>query len=171
MMHTYSKQSRRACRPGLLLLVGVLALWLAAPASRADSCGQLSRGQTLYVPAYSHIYSGDREQPIYLAVTLSIRNTDAAHAIKITKVTYYDSDGQMIKRYLTTPVTLKPLSTTRYVIKESDKGGGSGANFIVAWQAERPVVAPLIETVMISTRHTLGISFTSRGRVIGPGAP
>ena len=30
------------------------------------------KGQTVYVPVYSHIYSGDRELPFYLAATLSI---------------------------------------------------------------------------------------------------
>lgn len=170
-MKSYVKRWGRSCRPGLYMMAGLLLLWLTASASHADSCTHPSKGQTVYVPAYSHIYSGDKEQPIYLAVTLSIRNTDANHAITITKVDYYDSNGQIIHRYLTTPLSLNPLSTTRHVIKESDKIGGSGANFIVSWQAERPVAPPLIETVMISTRYTLGISFTSRGRVIGPGAP
>ena len=149
----------------------VLMLCLIPSASHAEGHSQHSKGQTVYVPVYSHIYSGDREQPIYLAVTLSIRNTDTQRAITITKVDYYDSNGRMIKGYLDAPVTLNPLSTTRYVIKESDKMGGSGANFIVSWQSERPVVTPLIETVMISTRQTLGISFTSRGQVIGPTSP
>jgi len=161
---------------GASILYQCLAAWILVlcfipSASHAEDRDQHSKGQTVYAPVYSHIYSGDREQPIYLAVTLSIRNTDTQQAITITKVDYYDSNGRMIKGYLDSPVTLNPLSTTRYVIKESDKAGGSGANFIVSWQAERPVATPLIETVMISTRQTLGISFTSRGRVIGPAAP
>jgi hypothetical protein len=44
---------------------------------------RLFKGQTVYVPVYSHIYSGDREQPFYLAATLSIRNTDTKHAITL----------------------------------------------------------------------------------------
>lgn len=153
------------------LAAWMLMLCLIPSAGHAESHSQHSKGQTVYVPVYSHIYSGDREQPIYLAVTLSIRNTDTQRPITITKVDYYDSNGRMIKGYLDASVTLNPLSTTRYIIKESDKMGGSGANFIVSWQADQPVVSPLIETVMISTRHTLGISFTSRGQVIGPASP
>ena len=155
----------------IYLFTCLLAICIAAPASDADTGHQKSKGQNVYVPVYSHIYSGDREQPIYLAVTLSIRNTDAVNAIKITKVDYYNSEGKLIKNYLNAPVELAPLATARYVIKESDKVGGSGANFIVSWMADRPAVAPLIESVMISTRHTLGISFTSRGQVIGPATP
>jgi len=149
----------------------LLVTLLVTTVSYADNCNQRSSGQTVYVPAYSHIYSGDREQPIYLAVTLSIRNTDMDHAITITRVDYFDSEGQLIKRYLDTPVPLKAMASTRYVIKESDKVGGSGANFIVDWKADRPLSPALIETVMISTRQSQGISFTSRGWVIGPSNP
>ena len=124
------------------------------------------KGQTVYVPVYSHIYSGDREQPFYLAVTLSVRNTDRTHAITITTVDYYDSDGALLKHYLETPFTLNAMATKRFVVPESDKSGGSGAKFIVIWKAERPVTEPLIESVMISTKTQQGISFTSRGQAL-----
>lgn len=143
-----------------------------APATLiADDGYPLSKGQTVYVPVYSHIYAGDSEQPIYLTVTISVRNTDAGNAITITSADYYDSNGQKVKGYLEKPVSLNALSSMRYVIKESDKVGGSGANFIVRWRADHPVTPPLIEAVMISTRSALGISFNSRGQVIGPAKP
>lgn len=127
---------------------------------------RLLKGQTIYVPVYSHIYSGNREQPFYLAATLSIRNTDRAHAITITAVDYYDSQGKFLKHYLEQKLNLSAMATKRYVVPESDKSGGSGAKFIVAWQSDQPVVEPLIESVMISTKTQQGISFTSRGRVL-----
>jgi hypothetical protein len=52
------------------------------------------------------------------------------------------------------------------LIKESDKSGGSGAKFIIRWCSEQNVNEPLIEAVMINTKMHLGISFTSRGKVI-----
>jgi hypothetical protein len=134
------------------------------PEAGADM--QLFKGQTVYVPVYSHIYSGDREQPFYLAATLSIRNTDRRHSIRITAVDYYDSEGKFLKHYLDQPVHLKAMATRRVVVPESDKSGGSGAKFIVAWQSDQPVAEPLIESVMISTKTQQGISFTSRGRVL-----
>ena len=38
---------------------------------------------------------------------------------------------------------------------------------IVEWVAEAPVARPLIESIMVSTDHTLGISFMSHGYKIG----
>ena len=124
------------------------------------------KGQTLYVPIYSHIYSGDRERPTYLAATVSIRNTDPVHAIQLEVVDYFGSEGNLIRRYLENPITLNPMASTRYVVSESDKTGGSGANFIIRWKSDQPVNPPIAEGIMISTASQLGISFTSRGQVI-----
>jgi hypothetical protein len=134
----------------------------------ADAASEmvLSKGQTVYVPVYSHIYSGDREHPFHLAATLSIRNTDPKHAITVLSVDYYDSKGKLLKPYIENPVILKPLATTRYIIKESDKSGGSGANFLVKWKSDVKINAPIIESIMIGTKTQQGISFISRGRVI-----
>lgn len=126
----------------------------------------ISKGQTVYVPVYSHIYSGDREHPFDLTATLSIRNTDPKRTITILTVDYYDSKGKLLKKYLEGPVNLNPLATTRYIIKESDKSGGSGANFMVKWKSDIKVNAPIIESIMIGTKTQQGISFISRGRAI-----
>ena len=126
----------------------------------------ISRGQTVYTPVYSHIYSGDAEHPFYLAATLSIRNTDPKYVITILAVDYYDSRGKLLRRYLEAPVNLNPLATIRYIIKESDKSGGSGANFIVKWKSDMEVNAPIIESIMIGTKTQQGISFISRGRAL-----
>ncbi|MGA6926518.1 MAG: DUF3124 domain-containing protein [Desulfosarcina sp.] len=152
----------------LSLLIGQIFL-IAPPAAAAEL--SLFKGQTVYVPVYSHIYSGDREQPFYLAATLSIRNTDLTHAITLTAVDYYDSEGKFLKHYLNAPEPLNAMATKRYVIPESDKSGGSGAKFIVVWQSRQPVAEPLIESVMISTKTQQGISFTSRGRVLETESP
>ena len=105
-------------------LVAAVAGFMARPAV-ADM--RFLKGQTVYVPVYSHIYSGDREQPFYLAATLSIRNTDLTHVIKLTAVDYYDSDGKFLKHYLDKAFALNAMATKRYVVPESDKSGGSGA--------------------------------------------
>jgi hypothetical protein len=125
-----------------------------------------SSGQTVYVSIYSHIYSGVKARPFDLAAILSIRNVDTKHSLTITAVTYYDTDGNLLKEYLTEPVRLKALASTRYIILEGDKAGGSGANFLVRWQSENKVNPPIIESVMIGTRSGQGISFVSRGQVI-----
>ena len=127
---------------------------------------QLSTGQTVYVPIYSHIYSGIKARPFDLAATLSIRNTNLKSSISIVSVKYYDSAGKMIKDYLDGPIKLDALASTRYIIKENEKAGGSGANFIVFWQSEEKVNPPIIEGVMIGTHSGQGISFVSRGQVL-----
>ena len=149
-----------------ILFVLVCVVMSGSVAAGNTSEMVLSSGQTVYVPVYSHIYSGDREHPFYLAVTLSIRNTDPKQAISISTVDYHDSEGKLLRHYLESPINLPPFSSTRYVIKESDKTGGSGASFIVKWKSDLKVNAPVIESIMIGTKTQQGISFTSRGRVI-----
>jgi len=149
----------------MLLLLFLMAFFLQDQAG-AESFEAPSIGQTIYVPVYSHIYSGDREHPFYLAATLSIRNTDTRKSITITAVDYYDSRGKLVENYLKSPVKLDSLASLRYIVKESDKTGGSGANFIVQWIAESPVTPPITESVMIGTQRQQGLSFTSRGRVV-----
>ncbi len=126
----------------------------------------LSKGQMVYVPAYSHIYIGDRERPFLLAVTLSIRNTDPSSPLTVSRVGYFDSDGRLLREYTEKPVVIQPFSSTRIVINESDASGGSGASFHVRWQADRAINQPIIETIMIGTKSQQGISFTSRGQVV-----
>jgi len=150
-----------------MISIMILASLTTATAVAGD--GQtipLSRGQVVYAPVYSHIYIGDRERPFLLAVTLSIRNTDPEDAIVVTKVSYFNSEGTRLEEYLKQPVTLEGMSATRYVVHESDKTGGSGASFLVEWEAPKPVNPPIIETVMIGAKTQQGISFTSRGQVI-----
>jgi len=151
----------------IITLAGIL-LFSGFGATRAfsDDGVQLSAGQTVYVAVYSHIYSGNREQPLYLAATLSMRNTSFEHPISILRVDYYDSAGKLLKKYLKEPLELGPMVSVRYIIREADTKGGSGANFIVKWESKQKLTPPLIESVMIGTKSQQGISFTSRGQVV-----
>lgn len=149
----------------LIFSLGLSVLLFTSPLEASDQI-KLLKGQTIYVPAYSHIYHGDREQPFYLTVTLSIRNTDLEHPITVISVEYHDTDGKLIKHFAEKGVKLAAMASTRYVVKESDKEGGSGANFIVTWKSEAKVTEPLVESIMISTYTQQGVSFTSRGQAI-----
>ena len=149
------------------ILGAVVLLAGLATAARAGSDMALSAGQTVYVPIYSHIYSGLRGNPFSLAATLSIRNTDPKHSITLVSIKFYDSEGKLIKEYLDKPAELKAMASTRYILTEGDTAGGSGANFLVKWKSQTKVNPPLIEGVMIGTRSGQGISFVSRGQVIG----
>lgn len=150
------------------LIIFYVSLMLSALISTpyAESGISLSKGQSVYVPVYSHIYIGDRETPFLLAATLSIRNTDMRYPITVFAADYYNSDGKLLKKYIENPIRLEPLASVRYIVRESDKSGGSGANFIVRWKSDRPVNAPIIESVMVGTGMQQGISFSSRGQPI-----
>ncbi|MEE4608597.1 MAG: DUF3124 domain-containing protein [Desulfobacteraceae bacterium] len=91
----------------VILAAALFALVVAALPAAGDTVVRC-RGQSLYVPVYSHIYSGDKERPFYLAVTLSVRNTDPRHSINLSRVDYYDTDGKLLRRYLEKPLTLGP---------------------------------------------------------------
>lgn len=124
------------------------------------------RSQTLYVPAYSHIYYRDVQRSMNLATTLSIRNTSSEAPIILSTIDYYDSNGDPVRAYLDTTRTLGPLASTYVVVDVGDIRGGVGANFLVRWHAETPVPPPVVETVMITTESTQGISFRSPARVL-----
>lgn len=151
-------------------LVFLICICLMSPLfiHAADKNIGLSKGQILYVPAYSHIYSGNREVPFLLTVTLSIRNIDQKNDIKILLVDYYETQGKLLKQHIEKPIAIKPLESLRFIIPEKDKSGGSGANFIVEWRSDKLVNPPIVESIMISTHSSQGISFSSRGREIIP---
>jgi hypothetical protein len=149
----------------MAFILSILAILSAADAIATDLPAKTT-GQTVYVPVYSHIYHGNKEAQLLLSVTLSIRNTDPENSISISGVDYYDSQGKLLKHFIQAPVPLGPFGSERYIIPQNDKSGGSGANFIVIWQAEALTNPPIIETIMIGTQSQLGISFTSRGQAL-----
>ena len=98
--------------------------------------------------------------------TLSVRNTDAAGAVTLTAVRYYDDTGAIVRSYLSDPLRLGPLASTDFIVAQEDDTGGLGANFIAEWQSDRPVAPPVVEAVMISASSSQGISFVTQGRVV-----
>jgi len=126
----------------------------------------ITTGQTIFVPAYSEVHYAGGDRTMELAVTLSIHNTDFTHPIIITSVRYYNTQGQLIKEYLSQPQRLGPMASADFFVDAGEQTGGVGTNFIVEWVAEQPVYEPVVETLMLSTIGTQGLSFTSPGRVI-----
>jgi hypothetical protein len=150
----------------IFFLLMIFSVGILTPAGSLADDIRLSAGQIVYVSIYSHIYSGLKARPFDLAATLSIRNTDINQPVTIFSVKYYDTDGRLLKEYLNEPQQLNALASTRYIIKEGNRAGGSGANFIVKWKSNKKVTLPIIEAIMIGTRSGQGISFVSRGQVI-----
>lgn len=126
----------------------------------------ITSGQTIYVPAYSEVHYASQGRTMELAVTLSIHNTDFTHPIFITSVRYYNTHGHLVREYLSQPQQLGPMASADFFVDAGEQTGGVGTNFIVEWVAEQPVYEPVVETLMLSTVGTQGLSFTSPGRVI-----
>lgn len=150
--------------PTLLSILLFVFAWFSPLA--AEETPPQTTGQTVYVPAYSHIYHGNDEDRLLLTVTLSIRNVSPKTSITITAVDYHATAGGHLRRFITKPFILGPYGSERFVVPQKDDTGGSGANFIVEWQADKPVSPPIIETIMIGSQSQLGVSFTSRGQAI-----
>ena len=143
-----------------------LTIGLSSGLGHAGSEPEFSTGQTVYVPVYSNVYIGNRETPLNLSANVSVRNTDPAHPITVLSADYYDTDGSLVKKYLTKPNKLKPLGSVYFFVKTSDSTGGWGANFIIRWQSDTDVSLPIIESLMSGTSGTHAFTYSSRGEPI-----
>jgi hypothetical protein len=143
---------------GVLLLAGLAAGEV-----------KLIKGQTLYVPSYTSLMSGSQvgSHAFEAKPTIFLHNTDPNNPINIVRIDFYNTDGKLMEKYLQQPRKLNPNSATRINVKELLKGEeGSGAHFIIQWQAENKVVEPLVQTWFVGAVGTRGYSFSSPARII-----
>jgi hypothetical protein len=150
----------------IFILATLLTAGFLTGPSHASEGGRQTNGQTVYVPLYSNIFVGDKEITWQLSALLSIRNTDPAHPITISRVEYYDSDGKLVRKYLEKFKQINPMASIYFYVKTSDTAGGWGANFLVEWESEKKVNEPIIESLMSGMRGNHSVSFISQGRVI-----
>jgi hypothetical protein len=134
---------------------------------------ELSSGQTLYLPIYSKIWHGDRvvqgTYPIdsLVSALISIRNTSLKTSIKIVSARYYSTEGKLLKEYLTKPESISPMGTLELFVERKESEGGSGANFIIQWEASTPTNPPIVEAIHADIRSgQQGIVFTTTARSI-----
>lgn len=154
-------------------LAAVLLLSAAAepPKASAAEPAQTSKGQSVYVPVYSHIWHGNldsrgKPQTLLLSSMLSIRNTDPDDGLTVQSVRYYDTAGKLIREYLNVPAQLGPMASTDVFVEHKDDVGGTGANFVVKWTASRPISTPIVEVVNAYFFGPHSLAFTSPGKVI-----
>lgn len=116
----------------------------------------------IYVPIYSNIYRGTRSERTMLTATLSIRNTSAKDSLFVKRIDYFNTEGDLVRKYLNKDIYLDPMETIDFVIEERDTLGGSGANFIVDWYGKRHLT-PVIQSVMIGGLANRVFAFTTEG--------
>ena len=138
-------------------------------AGLAGELPPMTQGQTVYVPVYSEVLYGNvarrtgKPESWLFSATLAIRNTDMRNSLMVLSLRYYDTGGKLIREY-PAGKKLGPLATMEVFIENKDKSGGSGANFIVEWDAGKPINPPIIETVHTHFFGTRSVVFTSPGQ-------
>lgn len=130
----------------------VLALALAAQGAVAQEARPLSKGQSLYLPVYSHMLYGNINSKglparVLLSAMVSIRNTDAKRPIRVLSARYFDTGGRFLREYAPAVQAIPPLGTLELFVELHDESGGSGANFVINWEAAQPVNPPLVEAL------------------------
>jgi hypothetical protein len=149
-----------------------LALLCLAAAAAAQDAPPLFAGQTLYLPIYSHLYHGDvhpktgKPSETLVSTHVSIRNTDPKNGFRVTSARYFNTDGKLLREYVTQPQAIPPLGTFELYVPRSDSSGGSGANFIIEWTAERPINPPLVEALHADIREARTLLFVTTARPI-----
>ena len=153
------------------LFLTCLLVAFSIGSAHAQAAAGRSTGQTLYLPIYSHIWHGDtanagERAKTLLSVSVNIRNTDPARAIRVLSAQYYDTDGKKLRNYVTTPQVIGPLGTLELFGPRGDDSGGSGANFIITWKADAAVNPPMAEGVHANLPVGRTIAFISSARVL-----
>ena len=159
---------------GLLLrsAAGLFAFVLIGGAS-AQSAAILSSGQVLYLPIYSHIYHGDQDKQGKPSQTLvsthvSIRNTDPQVPLRILYARYYDTEGKLVRDFIRAPLTIPPMGTHELFVPRGDVSGGSGANFLIAWNASEAANPPLVEALHADVQPARTLIFVTTARPVIP---
>lgn len=175
----FNARSQQVVLLGMLLMLA--AACAPSPSQPAEALPTLSpvdiadldivTGQIVFVPAYSAIFFGDADRLLSLTATLAIHNADPQHPIIVKSVRYYDTEGNLAREFIDSPVLLNPLATTGFVVVADELEAGWGSNFLVEWGAEAPAFEPVIEAIMVSSRGNEGVSFVSSGRVVSEQRP
>lgn len=134
---------------GLFLALGIAFMSCAL---NAQEIRPQAKGQTLYLPIYSHMLYGNlgksgKASYVLLSALVSIRNTDTRRPLRVISAKYFDTHGKLLGERVPTAVLLPPLGTLELFVELNDASGGSGANFVVKWEADAPINPPLVEAL------------------------
>jgi hypothetical protein len=121
---------------------------------------------SVYVPAYSSVSLSQGKARADFSVTLSIHNASEDQPLVLKRIAYFDTSGQIVESYLVRPIALRPFATIQVYIPVTDIRGGTGANFVVDWEAIDQIAEPIMETLMVGSLGSGHYSFISQGRPI-----
>lgn len=96
---------------------------------------------------YGNVGKSGKVSQVLLSALVSIRNTDGRRPLRILSARYYDTSGKLLSERVPTPVVIPPYGTYELFVELNDASGGSGANFVIKWDAEAPINPPLVEAL------------------------
>lgn len=145
----------------------ILAILGTSTVALAQEARQLVKGQTLYLPIYSHMLYGNlgksgKASYVLLSALVSIRNTDSKRPLRVLTAKYFDTHGKLLGERVPAPVIVPPLGTLELFVELNDASGGSGANFIIKWEAEQPINPPLVESLHANMDGGKAVIFTTQ---------
>lgn len=149
--------------------------WLAAlilsAAATAQEARALSRGQSLYLPVYSHMLYGNlgkrgTASQVLLSTLVSIRNADGRRPLRLLSARYYDTHGKLLAERVPTPIVIPPFGTQEIFVELNDSSGGSGANFVIRWDAEQPINPPVVEGLHVNMDGGKAVVFMTQAQPI-----
>jgi hypothetical protein len=151
---------------GLFFASALLALPVAA-----DEILQPSKGQSIYLPVYSHLWHGNlsakgHPEILQLSALISIRNTDPVSSIRVLSARYYDTNGKLLREFVPAPKILAPLGTLELFVERREAEGGSGANFVIRWQSDALASPPVTEAIHADLNSVRTVSFVTVGRPV-----
>ena len=118
---------------------------------------------TIYVPVYSDLYINKFNPKNLLAATLSIRNTSLKDTLYVSSINYYDTKGDLVRKYIDNTIMINPMATVDYVVEKEDETGGSGANFLLTLSSKNRKIRPVIQAIMIGVEGNKAFAFTVDG--------
>jgi hypothetical protein len=143
--------------------------------STVFSAEELTQGQTLYVPIYSHIWYGDRigsdKTPAknLVSALVSIRNTSLKTPIRVLSARYYSTEGKLLSEHIPKPVMINAMGTLELFVERKESEGGSGANFVIQWDSNTATNSPLVQAVHADIRGgSHAILFITSAHAIQP---
>lgn len=154
-----------------LAAASIFALFAASTVGFAQELRAASKGQSLYLPVYSHMLYGNvgkngRVSQVLLSTLVSIRNTDGKRPLRLLSARYYDTHGQSLGERVAKPLIIPPFGTHEIFIDLNDASGGSGANFLIKWDAEQAISPPLIEGLHVNMDGGKAVVFMTQAQPI-----
>jgi hypothetical protein len=121
--------------------------------------------KSFYLPVYSHMYISS-ENYMKLNISLSIRNTDLSEDLYIESIDYYNTEGKLVKNYISQPHILKPMGTVDFLVELDDMSGGNGAKFLVKFVNKSNVSKPIIQGIMSNIVGNNQVVFITDGQLL-----